>query len=90
MHMAAGEVSSSASGPVSSRAEQVALHEERACVACVWNAANHLRAHHGLPLKDFHISLAPGGTELRLHSLDQLLPASPFQLDEHKLVQVNA
>lgn len=61
---------------------------KQACVSCVWNEANALRAKHGLPTKDLHISLGPGGTELDQHSLAALLPASPFQLNERKLLQV--
>lgn len=57
-------------------------------MACIWNEANAVRVKHGLPLKDFHISLASGGTDLKLHSLTQMLPDSPFQLSEGQLIQV--
>ena len=63
-------------------------HERLACVACVWNEANALRVQHGLPLKEFHISLGPAATVQP--GLSHLLPESPFQLDEHKLVQVSS
>jgi len=39
-------------------------------------------------LKDLHISLGARATRHRLHSLSQLLPTSPFPLDERKLIQV--
>jgi hypothetical protein len=61
---------------------------KQSCVACVWNEANALRVQHGLPVKDLHISLGVGATAHRLHSLRQLLPTSPFQLDERKIIQV--
>ena len=64
------------------------IQERPACVTCVWNEANAVRVQHGLPLKDLHISLGCRGTELGLHSLTLLLPASPFELDERKLIQV--
>ena len=66
------------------------MQARQACIACVWNEANALRVQHGLPLKDLHISLGYKGTELGQHSLMQLLPDSPFQLDERKLIQVGA
>lgn len=62
--------------------------KQTACVVCIWNEANAQRAQHGLPAKDFHISLTPGDTNLGRHSLSMLLPDSPFQLDEGKLIQV--
>ena len=61
---------------------------KQSCVACVWNEANALRAQHGLPLKDLHVSLGARATAHRLHSLSQLLPTSPFQLDERQIIQV--
>ena len=64
------------------------MQERPACVSCVWNEANAVRVQHGLPLKDLHISLRCRGTELGLHSLAMLLPASPFELGERKLIQV--
>ena len=64
------------------------MQERAACVSCVWNEANAVRVQHLLPLKDLHISLGCRGTELGLHSLTMLLPASPFELGERKLIQV--
>ena len=64
------------------------MQEWPACVICIWNEANAVRVQHGLPLKDLHISLGCRGTELGLHSLTLLLPASPLELDERKLIQV--
>lgn len=64
------------------------MHQRQVCVVCVWNEANAVRVKHGLPLKDFHISLGSGGTDLGVHSLSQLLPESPFQIDDTKLIQV--
>ena len=61
----------------------------QARVACIWTEANALRLQHGLPLKDLHISLASGGTDLGMHSLSCLLPESPFDLDERKRIQVS-
>ena len=75
---------------VGSTADRQSVQARQACIACVWNEANALRVHHGLPLKDLHISLGCNGTELGQHSLNQLLPESPFQLDAQKLIQVGA
>ena len=86
----AGSASASAAEPLGSTSDRQPVHARGACVACVWNEANALRVQLGLPLGDFHISLGSEGTELRLHSLGQLLPASPFQLDDHKLIQVGS
>lgn len=61
----------------------------QACVVCVWNNCNALRLQHGLTVKDLHISLAVGGTNLGQHSLSMLLPESPFKLDEQKLIQAS-
>ncbi len=61
-----------------------------ACVSCVWNAANAVRQQLGLPLKDFHISLGPAVSRLQCHSLACLLPSSPFDIQEHQLMQVQA
>ena len=62
---------------------------KQSCVACVWNEANALRVQHGLPVKDLHISLGASATAHRLHSLSQMLPTSPFQLDEQQTIQVS-
>ena len=78
----------SAASLIGSNAGRQLVHERQVCVACVWNEANALRLQHGLPLRDFHISLGSGGTDLGLHSLSQLLPESPFHVDETKLIQV--
>lgn len=65
------------------------MQDRSACITCVWNEANAVRVQHGLPVKDLHISLSSKGTELGSHSLTHLLSASPFELDEHKLIQVS-
>ena len=65
------------------------MQDRSACITCVWNEANAVRAQHGLPLKDLHISLGSKGIELGSHSLTHLLSASPFELDERKLIQVS-
>ncbi len=69
-------------------AARATMPAKQSCVACVWNEANALRVQHGLPVKDLHISLSAGATAHRLHSLSQLLPTSPFQLDERQVIQV--
>ncbi|KAL0021538.1 hypothetical protein WJX77_005533 [Trebouxia sp. C0004] len=79
---------SAANDSINVTAARQNMPEKQFCVACVWNEANALRVKHGLPMKDLHISLGARATAHRLHSLSQLLPTSPFQLDEHKLIQM--
>lgn len=88
-HTFAGTAQTPAVCTLKSVEDKQPMQDRSARISCVWNEANAVRVQLGLPLKDLHISLGSKGTDLGSHSLTHLLSASPFELDERKLIQVS-